>query len=215
MTALKNTRHEAFAQELAKGTPATTAYALVGFKPNDGNAGRLNRNELVQSRVSELVEAGAKKAQIDVDRVVAELVKIATTDVADVADWGTKEVGIGYDDDGKQLRPEDIGDAVLVRYVDAPFLTLRNLADLTPAARAAVSEVALTKDGFKVKMHDKVGALGLLARHLRMFAEDGAPLAIFNIALVDSPPRETRDQWLERTRRERDALTAGDDHQDA
>lgn len=39
MPILRNTRHEAFAQNLAKGMSAAAAYRKAGYKANDGSAG--------------------------------------------------------------------------------------------------------------------------------------------------------------------------------
>lgn len=111
----------------------------------------------------------AERTGITQDRVLAELAKMAFTDLSDATDWGVKQVAYGFDAEGNKLRPEDIGDAALVRYVDAPFVTPINRDDLAPHIRSAVSEVALTKDGFKIKMHDKNAALVSLGRHLGMF----------------------------------------------
>lgn len=63
MPVLKNARHETFAQELAKGKTADEAYQLAGFKPNRGNAARLNANESIRARVEELASRGAEKAE--------------------------------------------------------------------------------------------------------------------------------------------------------
>ena len=63
MPILPNPRHESFAQALAKGKSATEAYAQAGYKPNEGNAGRLNRNEQVRSRVAEIVARTSEKAE--------------------------------------------------------------------------------------------------------------------------------------------------------
>jgi phage terminase small subunit len=41
MGTLANQRHERFAQALAQGKSATEAYALAGYKANDGNASRM------------------------------------------------------------------------------------------------------------------------------------------------------------------------------
>ncbi len=37
MPVLKNSRHERFAQNVAKGMSATEAYEKAGYKPNDGS----------------------------------------------------------------------------------------------------------------------------------------------------------------------------------
>jgi len=76
-TPLANPKHEAFAQGLAKGLTADAAYAEAGYRPNRGNAVRLKANESVQRRVAELVAVGAKVAEVDIARVLAELKRIA------------------------------------------------------------------------------------------------------------------------------------------
>lgn len=73
MPPLKNARHERFAQELAKGKSATEAYALAGFKSNDGNAARLKGNDRILQRLSELQGNASKKAEITVQSLADEL----------------------------------------------------------------------------------------------------------------------------------------------
>lgn len=63
MPILSNPRHEQFAQALAKGKSATEAYEQAGYKPNEGNAGRLNRNEQVRARIQEIVARTSEKAE--------------------------------------------------------------------------------------------------------------------------------------------------------
>jgi hypothetical protein len=47
MGPLANQRHERFAQALAQGKTATEAYALAGYRANDGNASRLKMQAIV------------------------------------------------------------------------------------------------------------------------------------------------------------------------
>jgi hypothetical protein len=54
--ALKNPRHEAFAQSLAAGMSAAAAYGQVGFKPHRANAATLARKKHISVRVAELQE---------------------------------------------------------------------------------------------------------------------------------------------------------------
>jgi hypothetical protein len=56
MPALKNPRHEAFAQALARCVSAAAAYGQVGFKPHRANAAALAREEHIRTRVAELQE---------------------------------------------------------------------------------------------------------------------------------------------------------------
>jgi hypothetical protein len=55
MSALMNTRHEAYAQALATGMSADAAYSSVGYTPNRKNASRLKTNEGVSARVVEIM----------------------------------------------------------------------------------------------------------------------------------------------------------------
>lgn len=77
MGVLKNQRHELFAQGLAKGLPASTAYADAGFKPHEGNASRLSANEKVQARVTELKERAAARTEITIADITTRLMGIA------------------------------------------------------------------------------------------------------------------------------------------
>jgi hypothetical protein len=56
MPTLRNSKHERYAQELAKGKTADEAYQLAGYKANRGNAARLKANESISDRVTELSE---------------------------------------------------------------------------------------------------------------------------------------------------------------
>ena len=46
-------------------------------------------------------------------------------------------------------------------------------AEISDEAAAAISEVAQTKEGIRIKFHDKRAALVDLGRHLGMFTEKG------------------------------------------
>lgn len=73
MAVLRNAKHEAFAQGLAKGHTADEAYQNAGFKPNRGNATRLKANESIQQRVAELQGKAAQKVSITVESLATEL----------------------------------------------------------------------------------------------------------------------------------------------
>lgn len=77
MPALSNPRHERFAQALAKGETVTAAYVTAGYEHNEGNAGRLNRNEQVERRVAEILGKAATRAEITVAGISERLLKIA------------------------------------------------------------------------------------------------------------------------------------------
>src|SRR5262245_48847837 len=83
MPALKNPRHEAFAQALARGMSASAAYRQVGFRPHRANAATLARKEHISVRVGELQEeqlaihqqataAAAANAKVTIETLIAE-----------------------------------------------------------------------------------------------------------------------------------------------
>ncbi|MBE0563568.1 MAG: terminase small subunit [Ochrobactrum anthropi] len=63
MAVLRNAKHEAFAQAVAKGKSATEAYTDAGFKPHQQNASRLMLNDVVKTRVEEIKARVAEKAE--------------------------------------------------------------------------------------------------------------------------------------------------------
>jgi phage terminase small subunit len=87
MPALKNTKHEKFAQGLAQDLSSGAAYAQAGYKRDDGNACRLTKNDKIIARVDELrariVEKVVKKAAVSPTMVVEELAKIGFSNMQD------------------------------------------------------------------------------------------------------------------------------------
>lgn len=153
MPILDNPRHERFAQALAKGMTADEAYADAGYAANRGNACRLNANESVTKRVTEILTAGAKRAEVTIERVLEELAKVGFANMQDY-------MRVGADGD--------------------PYL---GFSALTRDQAAALSEVTVEdyKDGrgedardvrrVKFKLHDKLGALEKIGKHLGMFKD--------------------------------------------
>jgi hypothetical protein len=74
--ALSNHKHELFAQGLAKGETAESAYVAAGYRPSRPHASRLATNGNVTARVAELQE----RAAIKVEKTVADLVSMLEED---------------------------------------------------------------------------------------------------------------------------------------
>ena len=66
MPVLKNSKHELFAQELAKGKTAREAYVNAGYEFNSGNCIRLKGNESIQARIQELQSRASTSVNITV-----------------------------------------------------------------------------------------------------------------------------------------------------
>ncbi|MER9580480.1 hypothetical protein [Mesorhizobium sp. M0276] len=70
---LQNTRHECYARHRAKGKSIDEAYALAGYRPNRGNAARLNANESIKVRVAELQGEAAERAIVTIESIARQL----------------------------------------------------------------------------------------------------------------------------------------------
>jgi phage terminase small subunit len=162
-----------FVEEYIVDLNATQAAIRAGYseKTAYSQGQRLLKDVEIAAAIAEAQKQRSERTQITADRVLQELGRVGFSNLSDVTDWGVREVAFGFDGDGKKLPAEDIGEAAMVRYVDAPFVKPINRDDLPPEVRGAVSEVSLGKEGFKIKMHDKVGALTQIGRHLGMFKD--------------------------------------------
>lgn len=63
MPVLRNHKHEAFAQALAKGMSASEAYVAAGYKESRSAASRLSTNVNVQRRVTDIKAKVSDKAE--------------------------------------------------------------------------------------------------------------------------------------------------------
>jgi phage terminase small subunit len=158
-------KQEAFATGVASGLSQAEAYRQAfpnsrGWKDNavHSRASTLAATAKVQQRIQELREKAAEANEVTIERIVAEVVKIAFASQRDLMTWGPQ---------GVKLKSSD---------------------ELTDEQAAAVSEVAesfsATGGSLKLKTHDKLGALRFLAElkgHLvkkhEVTGKDGEALA--------------------------------------
>jgi phage terminase small subunit len=165
MPALRNPKHERFAQEIAKGASAAQAYVIVGYTENRHNASALARSETVSTRVAELVakvqhieevatERAIKKLELTKERVLEELMRIGYANIADY-------VNVSGDNPSWDLKnvPREVLAAVAELTTETVFERTR--------ANGAPSEVRKVK----LKFWDKKGALVDLGKHLGLFKE--------------------------------------------
>lgn len=135
---------EAFAAGIAGGLSQAEAYRQAYPKARKwkdeavySRASALAATSKVQQRVQDLREKAADANEVTIERIVAEVVKVAFANQRDLMQWGPQ---------GVKLRPSD---------------------ELTDEQAAAVSEVSesisATGGSLKLKTHDKLGALRFLA----------------------------------------------------
>jgi hypothetical protein len=78
MAALANSKHERYAQELAKGKSATEAMQAAGYS-DPRNSTRLTKNDEIARRVDELKARAAEKVEITLAEVINRLIRYADT----------------------------------------------------------------------------------------------------------------------------------------
>jgi phage terminase small subunit len=164
MAALKDARREKFAQLIERGWTLEKAHRMAGYPGDPGNAWRLQRQDEIQQRISELAEQRAaserlaleraqRKLDISTERTLAEMGKVAFANALDY---------VTLDSQGEP------------RF---------DLATITRNQGAAISEIIIESymDGrgrkarqvkrIRVKLSNKIEALNAIARHLGMFID--------------------------------------------
>lgn len=140
-----------------RGNAHASAVA-AGYTDDSGAAARLLHSPKIKRAVAERL----RRHDITADRVLAELSKVAFSDMREYTSWGP---------DGVTLKPS---------------------GELSDFAGAAVSEVSETKgdksESLKFKLHDKVGALTVLAKHLRLVDDKGVNVNALGPLIVTWSP---------------------------
>lgn len=137
MPKLKDPRHELFCQNRAVGQTCDAAYTNACYKPNRGNAARLNATESIQARIGELMDDALSKTTKTLEDGVHELQKLAFSSLGKFYKLG---------EDGLPEISFDEVDAD-----DACALADLVVDDVTVGAK--------TVRRVRIKLHDKASAL--------------------------------------------------------
>jgi phage terminase small subunit len=112
-------------------------------------------------RIQEAIAAYYARADITVERVLEELRRVAFSDMREIASWGGS--------DGVRLLKSDMltdeAAACIAEVVDHT----KSRVELGGGDKAAVAEILDRQ--VRVKLHDKMAALTLLAKHLGLLTE--------------------------------------------
>lgn len=143
-------KQRAFVDEYLVDLNATQAAIRAGYseKSADSQAAQLMANPKVAAEVQTALDKRATRTEVTADRVIAELARIAFSDLRDVARWNEDALSL----------------------IDSESLT----EDAARALREVVATTSQTEHGttnrLHVKQHDKLKALELLGKHLGMFS---------------------------------------------
>lgn len=133
-----------FVQEYLVDLNATRAAKSAGYSEKSASeqGSRLLGNIKIQKAIQRAMQQRAERTQVTQDRVVTELARIAFGDLSEVMSWSSSG------------------------------LSLKDSAELTADQLASIAEISETSSeksqSMRIKRHDKVRALEILARHLGM-----------------------------------------------
>lgn len=170
-----------FVEEYLIDLNATQAAIRAGYseKTAKSQGQRLLTNVDVAAAIAKAQERRSVRTGITQERVLNELAKIAFADIRKAVRWGRSPIDTKSDN----ADPNGLG-------IYPVELVPSELIDDETAG--AVSEVSLTQNGVKIKMHDKRAALVEIGKHLGMFKgsgednDDDAPALNININVRDA-----------------------------
>jgi phage terminase small subunit len=159
-------KQQRFVDEYLIDLNATQAAIRAGYskKTAQVQSARLLSNVMVSQYLTQRRLALQGRTEITQDMVLRELAKIGFSDIRKVVRWGETMVQMV---DGEEGEAEDM--------VPYHGLALIDSTEIDDNTAGAIAEVSQGRDGLKVKLHDKKGALVDIGRHLGMFAAPGHP----------------------------------------
>lgn len=184
-----------FVSEYLRDFNATRAAMAIGYSKKTAYAigWNLLRKIEVQAEIKRQKEMRTAELGLDVQRVIAEYMKIAFADISDVVDFGKKKVPL-TDKKGNIVEDPHSGEplTISVNYID-----LKNSEQIDTSV---ISEIKEGKDGVSVKLHDKMKALEKLEKYLDfMTEEDRLKVAKLKgeIALIEQKVNQDDDKPIE------------------
>ena len=183
MPALKNARHERFAQEIVAGKSAAAAYLLAGLKADRRSAWRVRHRSDVVRRIEELMATdrehqklalakAAARYEVTAERVIGELARIAFANISDFVRIGP-DGELHADLDGCSRDETAALQEVSVE---------QRANDKAPRSRRV-----------KIKLADKRAALVDLGKHLGLFVDPA--LLNVNVGNFFSEEPPTMEEW--------------------
>lgn len=146
-------KEKKFCVEYLKDRNATQAYIRTGYSPTgaDANAIRLIGKDRVRAKINELIAQQLNRLKLSADLVIKELLKSATIDIKDA-----------YDEEGNLLSIQDMPEPLRKAIIT---IETEELFDGRGEDR---ERIGTTKT---IKISDRLRALELLGKHLKMFTD--------------------------------------------
>lgn len=154
-------KQQRFVDEYLKDLNATQAAIRAGYSKK--TAASIGQENLTKPEIAKALKGAmqgrSERTAITQDMVLRELAKIGFSDIRKVVRWGETQVRMI---DGEEGEAEDM--------VPYHGLALIDSTEIDDSTAGAIAEVSQGRDGLKVKLHDKKGALVDIGRHLGMFS---------------------------------------------
>lgn len=158
-------KQQLFCSYYIKSFNATMSYIQaygVKYETALGSGPRLLGNERVRNEIKRLKELSTKAKNVDKNDILNEFIKIAFADIGDYVKYYSKEEVI-YNQFGQPIINQE-GEVKRIRnYVEA--------IDSNKVDTSLISEISSGKNGFKIKLHDKLKALDRLAEYFGITEE--------------------------------------------
>ncbi|MGN7901463.1 terminase small subunit [Pseudomonas sp. 22373] len=182
-------KQQRFVDEYLIDLNATQAAIRAGFSAKTARqaGNRLLTNVDIQQAIQAGMEARSGRVAITQDMVLRELAKIGFSDIRKVVRWGETMVRMV---DGEEECAEDM--------VPYHGLALIDSSEIDDDTAGAIAEVSQGKEGLKVKLHDKKGALVDIGRHLGMFNAPGHAELDIELKRIEIENKRLASQKLRR-----------------
>lgn len=154
-------KEQLFVKHYVKTRNATESAKLAGY--SEDTAGVIGSENLkkpyIQDAVNKQIRMIEEKVDISTEMIISELKKVAMANITEIASW--KDGSVSF------TPSEDLDE------------------DATASIQEVSSQATEFGQNMKVKLYDKIRALELLGKHLKMFSEkvevsgpDGKPIEI-------------------------------------
>lgn len=160
-------RQRVFVSEYLRDFNATRAAIASGYSKRSAHmvGWETLRNPKVQAEIKRQKELRTTELGLDVQRVIAEYMKIAFADITDLLEFGQKEEQI-LDDQGNPVPDPTTGEPMTYK---RNYVSFRSSDEIDGTV---VGEVKQGKDGVSIKLHDKMRALEKLEKYVDFMSEE-------------------------------------------
>lgn len=182
-----NEQQQRFVDEYFIDFNGTAAAKRAGYseKTAHAQASTLLTNPKVHAALAAKQAAKAKVLDLTAENVLREMRAIAFSRTRNALRWGSKKVIVRRTKaDGETEEEERIVSGV----------TLIDSTEIDDDTAAAISEVSETRDGVRIKFHDKGGALRDLGKHLNLFKDEPGGDGTVHIRVTGGLPKKPEDE---------------------